>query len=108
MWHNCKNPKASLKPLLPPHLHKVPRVHLFQRDLQVKDDVVSSGDVPVLLLPVSSKHEPKVSKEAADEGRKDKEETTCVNIQSFRFVLQQIFNNYSKDTDNHVEKQTNT
>lgn len=47
-------------------LHKVPRVHLLERDLQVQYYVVPSGDVPVLLLPVSSKHEPKVPKEAAE------------------------------------------
>lgn len=50
-----------------PHLHKVPRVHLFQRDFQVKDYVISSGDVPVLLLPISSKHEAKITKEALRE-----------------------------------------
>ncbi|MEQ2162044.1 hypothetical protein GOODEAATRI_015882 [Goodea atripinnis] len=32
--------------------------------LQVKDYVISSGDVPVLLLPISSKHEAKITKEA--------------------------------------------
>lgn len=59
------NSKAGVSP----HLHKVPRVHLFQRDLQVQNDVISSGDVPVLLLSVAAEHEPKVTKKATEEGR---------------------------------------
>ena len=51
------------------YLHKVPGVDLFQRDLQVQYDVVSSGDVPVLLLSVASEHEAEVAKEAKGEGQ---------------------------------------
>ena len=45
------------------YLYKVPRVHLFKCDLQVEDDVIPPGDVSVLLLPVPTKHEPKIAKE---------------------------------------------
>lgn len=51
------------------HLYKVPRVHFFKSDLQVQYDVISSGDVPVLLLSVASKHEAKVTKEASEGGK---------------------------------------
>lgn len=45
------------------HLYKVASVDLFKRDLQVKYDVISSGDVSILLLSVASKHETEVAKE---------------------------------------------
>lgn len=46
------------------YFYKVSWIHLLQGDLQVHDDVTSSGNIPVLLARVSSKHEAKVPKEA--------------------------------------------
>lgn len=51
--------------MLPSHLNKVSRVHLFKCNLQVEYDVIPSRNILILLLSVSSKHKPKVAKEAA-------------------------------------------